>query len=336
MKQIRKNGIRHLEVCDVEEPKIRALDDIKIKVSYATVCTNDLMIWNGSFSNPYANNGIGHEFSGVITDLGEDASLAGFSVGDRVSGLSWNFCGKCPYCRAGKENLCVNMSSFVGAMSEYIVIKDKMTCKLPDSVPLDEGCLTEVVSLCLHGMDRVDISHGNTVLLFGGGVSGQLMVQLAKMRGASNIVLCDRWKSKRMLALELGASQVLDSSQEDLFEELNIIAAPTGFDVIINISHDPSIVSSLPSLIARGGKILQFTQYKPTETGTFNLAELYVKECSIVTSYLAPYGLDTAMKMLPLLNLKSLIGQVFKMEDAQKAFETYSKNIYPRVLIKIS
>lgn len=336
MKKVTLVSNLQLQIVEAPEPMVEHPDDIKIKVSYSAVCTNDLMVWNGSLSNPYRDNGIGHEFSGIVVDLGPAAAQAGFTIGDRVSGFAWNFCGKCPNCRAGRENLCLNLnaSGFVGTMAEYIVIKDRMTCRLPDNVSLQEGCLTEVVSACMHAIDRLQLSIGDSVLLLGGGVSGQIMTKLAKMSGASNVTVYDKRSSKRVLAQEMGADHVIDAEHESLYEQVSLLTEDFGFDAIVNIIHEPEIVSELSGLIARGGKILIFTQYKPTETGRIHLSELYVKEATIMTAYLSPYQMDRAMKILHMLNLNRLIGKEYTLDQVQDAFEEYAKGIYPRIILR--
>lgn len=335
MKQVQKTGKHKVELVEVPEPMIMEPSDVKIKVHYAGICTNDILVWNDNLHISYNNDGIGHEFSGEIVELGDSAREFGFSVGDHVSGLSWQFCGKCPYCRSGRENMCINMSNFVGSMAEYIVVKDRMVCVLPDEVSLEEGCMTEAVSLALHGLRRVGISPADNVLVMGGGMSGQILSQMAKMQGAASVTMCEKIKSKRLLGKQLGADYIIDPSRQNLVYEAEQITDSLGYDVIINTSSDPEIVGTLPGLLAKGGRILLFRQYKPTEMAMLNLSEMYVKECSIYTAYLAPYMLDAAVKLLPKLNLSAVVGKVMDLEDVQEAFETYASGLYPRVLLKI-
>lgn len=336
MKQVVKSSTRKVDIIHVPEPQIKEPSDVKIRVHYAGICTNDIMVWDDQIHLPHDRGGIGHEFSGEIVALGESAREFGLSEGDRVSGLSWQFCGKCPYCRSGRENMCINLSSFVGAMAEYIVVKDSMVCKLPDEVSLETGCLTEAVAIALHGVRRVGINPGDSVLIIGGGISGQIMVQLAKMHGASTVAMCERVRSKCLLARQYGANYTIDPAKDNLLAVSDEITGGLGYDVIINISKDPRVVGKLSSLLAKGGRMLLFRQYTPNETAALNLSELYVKECSIYTAYLAPYILDTAVKVLPTLNLTNTIGKIMPIDEAQSAFEIYASGRYPRVLLKIS
>lgn len=336
MKQVKRTHSHMVELVEVPEPQIKEPSDVKIRVHYAGICTNDIMVWDNKLHLPYDNDGIGHEFSGEIVDLGDSAREFGLCVGDRVSGLSWQFCGKCPYCRSGRENMCINMSSFVGAMAEYIVVKDRMVCKLPDEVSMEDGCMTEAVAIALHGIQRVGIKPGDSVLIIGGGISGQIMVQLAKMRGASSITVCEQVRSKCLLAMKQGADFTIDPLKDNLVEATDEITGSLGYDVIINISRNPETVSLLSGLMAKGGRVLLFRQYTLNETATLNLSELYVKECSIYTAYLAPYILDTTVKILPKLRLSSLVGKIMPFENVQEAFETYSSGRYPRILMKIA
>ncbi len=334
MRQILVTGKRQLTVKETAEPEIRDADDIKIRVEYAGVCTNDRLIWDGSLANPYVGGGLGSEFSGVIADLGKEARLAGFRKGQRVSGFVWRFCGKCPYCRSGRENLCINLSAFTPALADYLVIKDKMTCALPDSVSMKTGCLMVPVANCLHGMEKLGMAPGESLLVLGGGISGQIMTQMAAMYGAERITLADRVRAKRTLGRQSGASFVLDPDAEDFYEQAGEITGFLGFDNIINISHEPADIRWLSGLSARGGKILLFTQYKPEDTGLFNMAELYVKETTVMSAYLSPYSLDRAAKLMDRLDLERLIGAEYPVDNVQSAFEEYAKGVSPRIVIR--
>ena len=103
MKAFYKLGVGQYTFRDIPEPEILAPEDVKIKVKYCTICsdeTKDLGV-EDYFSKEQI---MGHEMSGIIVELGQAAKEKGFAVGDHVSGVGVLPCGHCRMCRSGQEN----------------------------------------------------------------------------------------------------------------------------------------------------------------------------------------------------------------------------------------
>jgi alcohol dehydrogenase, propanol-preferring len=84
---------------------VPAAREILLEVAACGVCRTDLHVVDGELPNPKLPLIPGHEIVGRVAALGAD--VAGFAVGERI-GVPWlgYTCGVCPYCRAGRENLC--------------------------------------------------------------------------------------------------------------------------------------------------------------------------------------------------------------------------------------
>lgn len=316
---------------DVAEPMIQYDDDVKIKVLYSAFCADDQY----AFGMKNRNVHIGHEFSGVIWNLGKAAERFGFEKGDLVTGYTWRFCGRCPYCKAGKENLCINISS-VSTLNEYIVLKDRQISKVPSGITPKGACLTELVASCMHGLDRTHFLSGQNVLILGAGGAGQIFVQLCRMQGAAKIVVSDPSVYKRQLALQNGADDALDSSHDELIQHCAEITDFNGFHLIIDACHKADAVQEAIAVLDKGGTLLIFSRYDPTDYFNLNMAMLYQKECTILTSYMAPYMLTRAVELLPRLNIEDVIGKVFTFDNIQQAYDTFCDGRFPRIAVQIS
>ena len=91
-----KPGVAYVEM---PEPQIVNADDVKIKIAYSSICGSDLHIMSGIFDDYLpAAYPLGHEASGVITELGPGATVKGLKVGDRVTYYYNHYCGQCYYC----------------------------------------------------------------------------------------------------------------------------------------------------------------------------------------------------------------------------------------------
>ena len=192
MRSIRYFGNGTLKMLDIPEPQITRPDDVKIKVAYCGVCGSDLHFKRAELDFLFdKENGtpIGHEASGVITELGPAATAKGLKVGDQVTYYYNEHCGSCYYCRNGQEQFCENMTGSSAAMSDYLVVREQAVHKLVGGCDLKRGALIEPISVCLHGIDLARIKVGSTVAISGGGTMGMLMTQLAKRSGATKLTV---------------------------------------------------------------------------------------------------------------------------------------------------
>ena len=331
MKSVCLTGQQEVTVRHIPEPQICEADDVKIKVIYTAICADEAAV----FSRFRGELPLGHEFSGIVTELGPEAKRNGFSVGDHVTGYTWRFCGKCVYCRKGKENLCLSLET-TGAMQEYIVLKDRQLCKIALPLSLQEGCLFELTASCIHGLDCADIHMGTSVLILGGGGAGLVLTQLAKLSGAAPIVVSEPLAHKRQLCLKAGAHQVLNPYVDQLVPLGMSQTEGLGYDCIIDASRNEEAIHEAAPLLSRGGTLLLFCLYNTQSRINLSLPMMYNGELTVRTSYMAPYLQDRAMRIMTQLNLKLLLSKPFSIDEAQKAFETAYASKQPRVFIQIS
>ena len=335
MKCITLKGNSKVQVNEIPEPELRTDDDVKIRIHGTNICSGDLMWYEGEKTNVYLNDGIGHEFSGTVVEAGRSARMAGFVPGARVSGYPWMFCGKCPFCKNGMENMCASMPTFVGSMTEYIVLNQRQVCLLPDEVSLEAGSLFELVSNSLNAIDRAGVVPGKTALITGGGGDGLVLLQLLQRSGAVQITVAEPLESKRLLAKKLGADHVIDPARENLFTAAMRITNQMGYDYIFDAASLDMQIDLLPSLLAKRGTLVLVWHRFNAEVPEirFNPAELYVKEATVTASYFAPYMMGRTAALLPKLELEALIGARYPIDKAQAAFDAAASKLYPRVFV---
>ena len=169
----------------VEEREIPALepDEALIKVMACGVCGSDLHIYEGEQGSTATVPPLiqGHEFSGVVTEIG--SAVKGVKVGDRVCVDPAYICGECYYCASGRMSHCENMKAYGtnvdGAFSQYCKVKSHLIYHIADDVSFIEGAMAEPLACCINGADRSNIKTGSNVVIYGGGMIGLLMLQLA-------------------------------------------------------------------------------------------------------------------------------------------------------------
>ncbi len=312
-------------------------EDVLIKVGYCSICGSDPHVLTGVFPLP-TPFGLGHEASGTIVTLGAQATVKGLKVGDRVAGNYGRVCGTCYYCRNGQEQFCENTgASFKPAMAEYVCWHEQQVYKIPDSVSLEEACLTEPVAIALRGIEKADLRVGARVAVSGAGGIGLLMVQLAKMSGASSVTVIEPVAAKRKLARELGADHLLNPATDDVMAEAMKITHDIGFDAVLESSGAPAACGPALDMLAKGGTVVYFAMYPMQYELPVNLfAHAYLKEITIRGFFNSPYSFPRAVALLSRLNLKALIQKVFPIEEAVAAFEVQMSGQYAKVLIQCS
>lgn len=100
MKASRVTGPHKIGLTNVATPVRKSPNDVKVQIHYVAICADDVL----SYAKGLVGSGVGHEFSGVIVEAGSEAVKMGFQIGDRVSGLPWMFCGRCPFCLYDHQN----------------------------------------------------------------------------------------------------------------------------------------------------------------------------------------------------------------------------------------
>ena len=192
MKAVRLDAVGELFLKEVERPK-PGPGDLLVRVEASGICGTDRHLLKGEFpSKPPVT--LGHEFCGIVEEIGP--GVQGFRTGMRVTGDPNIVCGRCVHCQNGRINLCRNLTAIGihrdGGLADYVIVPQQQAYELPLSLKASHGAFCEPIACCLHGIDIADIQPGSSVIVLGGGVIGLITVQLARLAGASRVVLSTR------------------------------------------------------------------------------------------------------------------------------------------------
>jgi (R,R)-butanediol dehydrogenase/meso-butanediol dehydrogenase/diacetyl reductase/L-iditol 2-dehydrogenase len=327
-----------LQLVDVPEPPAPVHDEVKIKTAYAGICGTDAHIVEGHMdflatAIPYV---IGHETTGVITEIGPEAKFKGLKVGDKVGYYFNYYCGICHYCRNGLEHLCQNRKAHMSSMAQYIVVREQQVYKLPEGISLLKGALLEPVSFCIKNVERANVGLGKTVLISGGGAIGLLTTHLARYAGAARLTVSEPVAAKRELAKRLGAAYTIDPLNEDFASRSKEITDGLGFDCIVEASGAKSTISAMLQAAARGATIVYTAMYGDESVNMHLFKDLFVKELTITSVFQSPYSLERAKYMLPHLDLEPFTKNVYALENFADAFADQKAAKYPKCIIKIN
>ncbi|MCR5846058.1 MAG: alcohol dehydrogenase catalytic domain-containing protein [bacterium] len=326
-----------VEVIDWPTPAISNDDEVLIRVAYASICGSDKhYIVDNLFPDPVPFVA-GHEWSGVIEKLGPNAKAAGFSVGDRVTGNFLRECGWCDNCRAGKTQFCAQPDVRIGTQAEYVCFPYQNLYKLPDSVGLDVAALAEPFAIAISAIIKSGVKLGDSVFVIGAGSIGQMLIQLAKLEGASFIATSARTASKRELALQMGADCAIDPSACDVTEEAKHANGGKGYDVVFEASGNISCAMDAIELICPGGTAAYVSYYDFESILPLKIfPQIILKEATIKGLQMGQIGWPHSVRMLERVDLKPLISKVYDLEDAAQAYADLVEGKQLKILLKCS
>lgn len=339
MKALVYNSRQNLSIEQVKVPELGDTD-VLINIKYCGVCGTDLHIYNGdggafTVTPPLI---MGHEFSGIVEKVG--AKVQKVQVGDLVSVDPNNMCGECYYCKNAMEHFCEKVigigTTTNGGFAQYNVVCEKQVFKFKPGVDALTACMTEPVSCCLHGIDLCHIKVGDTVLIIGGGPIGLIMLQMAKMAGASQLILSEPVAEKRALGLKLGADLVIDPMNEDV--ESILAANCKNINVVIECVGNVKTITNALQWAGKGATVMMFGLTGPDAVLPVSPELIFKKELKLTSSFINPYTFERSVALLESgrLNVTDLITDIVALEDSIKVFEDEAFRRRGKIVIKLN
>jgi 6-hydroxycyclohex-1-ene-1-carbonyl-CoA dehydrogenase len=201
---------------------------------------------------------LGHEIAGRVDALGP--GIEGVSVGETVLVPAVLPCGRCEYCRTGRENICPRMrmigNHLDGGFAEFVVVPAKDLVPLPTEIDPVLGCvISDALTTPYHAVvNRAQVREGERVAVLGCGGVGINAVQFAIGAGAQ-VVAIDLNDAKLDMARRLGATETLNPARtEDLGKEVRRIWGD-GVDVAIEAVGNPTTIALAFATLRRGGRL---------------------------------------------------------------------------------
>ncbi|HUV03732.1 MAG TPA: zinc-dependent alcohol dehydrogenase family protein [Armatimonadota bacterium] len=309
--------------------------DALVKVRACGICGTDVHILHGEHIVKFPVVP-GHEFSGEVVKVG--SKVSDVSVGDRVT-IDPNIVDyTCYFCRRGQIHLCENLTAlgvnYDGGFAEFCRVPAVQAYKVPDSVSLDEAAMAEPLACCIHGIDRANITPGDSVVVLGAGSIGLLLVQLARIAGASHIIVSEPDERKRHMAARFGSDAQVDPSKQDVTAEVAELTK-VGADVVIESAGRLETAQLALKLARRGGTVLQFGVVSPDQLAEVSPYDVYYNELTVRGSFVNPYTHARAIKLLASkqVEVMPLITHRFTLDESAKAFETAQSKDAVKVLL---
>ncbi|MGA3065492.1 MAG: alcohol dehydrogenase [Tepidisphaeraceae bacterium] len=250
----RAKGDWELVERDIPEPMPGS---VRIKIQACGICHSDVITKEGIFPFVQYPRVPGHEIAGVIDAVG--AGTLGWKVGQRV-GVGWygGHCGHCDSCRRGDFVTCQSAPqipgiTYDGGYAEYMVAPAVALALIPEELnPVETGPLMCAGVTTFNALRNSGARAGDLVGVLGIGGLGHLGVQFAAKMGFNTVAIA-RGKDKGPLAKQLGATHYIDSSEQNVSEELQKLG---GAKVIIATATDASAMTAVVGGLGVNGKLI--------------------------------------------------------------------------------
>jgi threonine dehydrogenase-like Zn-dependent dehydrogenase len=235
------NGPKNIGVGERPDPRIQEPTDAVVRVVLACVCGSDLWYYRGETA--HAIGSIGHEFIGVVEDIGTD--VHGIGTGDLVIAPFIYSDMSCPHCRHGSTISCAAGGSFGngeidGGQGEAarVPLAGSTLVAVPGSGHSDEMLrslltLSDVMSTGHHAAFRAGVARGDVVAVVGDGAVGLSAVLASARLGAARIIALSRNPERQKLALEFGATDIVEERGEAAREAVLELTDGIGVDAAL-------------------------------------------------------------------------------------------------------
>jgi threonine dehydrogenase-like Zn-dependent dehydrogenase len=256
-------GPRSIEVADRPDPRVDAPTDAVVRVVLSCVCGSDLWYYRGE--SPHELGPIGHEFIGVVEQIGAD--VHDVAAGDLVV-APFTYCdGTCPHCRAGVTSQCVAGGSFGnhgidGGQGEAVRVPlaGSTLVPVPGSGLSDEAmrsllALSDVMCTGHHAAVSAGVRPGSVAAVVGDGAVRLCAVIAARRLGAERIIALSRNPASQALAKSFGATDILTERGDDATEAVLEMTDGIGVDAALEcVGTGQSVATALA--IARPGSVV--------------------------------------------------------------------------------
>lgn len=298
--------------------------EVRVRIHHAALNRLDLFVlkgWKGlELPKPHVG---GSDGAGVVDAVGP--GVTGWARGDRVVLYASLSCGACHQCRRGEVSLCAKHHLIGeherGVFAEYAVVPAANLLRVPEGVPLRDAAAASLVFLTAWRMlvTRARLRAGESVLVVGaGGGVNTAAIQIAKLAGASPVLVVGTSAEKLALAKEHGADHLLpaDSAWE---KEASRLTGKRGADVVVDNVGEATWGKSLRA-VARGGRIVTVggtTGYNPPA----EINQVMWKQVDILGSTMGtPEEFRAVMALVFQGRLKAVVDRSFPLEQGVEAY----------------
>lgn len=300
--------------------------EVVVRIEAAAMNRLDLFVLHGIPGLPPSLPHIpGADGYGRVESVG--SGVSDLAPGDRVVLQPGLGCGRCEFCLSGDLPLCVDFrilgEHLLGTFAERIAVPRRNVFPAPPSLSPEKAAAFPLAALTAWRMlvTRAALRPGETVLIHGvgGGVS-TFALQIARLAGASLVIVTSSSEEKRRKAEALGADVVLDYTQVDVGKKVREITKKRGVDVVVDSVGAATWRHSLTAAAKRGRIVTCGATSGPNPEEEIRL--IFWKQLAILGSTMGTdHEFGAMLRDVAAGRLDPVVDEVFPLADAKKGYE---------------
>ena len=220
-------------------------------------------------------------------------------------------------------------------MREYLAWKESCLFPIPDSLTFEDGAMLEPLGVAIHAVDLAHLKAGMSVGVFGCGPIGLLIIQMAKLAGATNIIATDKLPHRVEAAKALGADQAFLAGDNLELEKIRAATKGRGVDVAFEAAGVQETVDVSVAAVLHGGKVM-LVGIPDDERTSFSASAARRKGITIKLvrrmKHTYPRAIELASKGL--VDVRSIVTHRFSLEEADEAFRVAERREGLKVIVE--
>ncbi len=331
MKVLRLHAPGDLRLHD-EHPPGNVSEETTLHIKAVGICGSDLHWFSeGSIGDARLDKPLvlGHEFAAITTD------------GRRVAVDPAVPCDECEYCKKGHPNLCAHLrfaghGTQDGGLREVMTWPQKCLFYLPDAINQVDGAMLEPLGVAIHAVDLGKIKAGMSVGVFGCGPIGLLIIQLARLSGAAQILATDIRVHRVEAAEGFGATQTFLTEDQSRAREIRKAFEEAGVDIAFEAAGVQAAVDDAFSAVRPGGKVI-LAGIPDNDKTSFSASLARRKGLTIKLVRRMKHTYPRAIELVSkdLVDVRSLVTHRFPLEQALEAFRVATRREGLKVIIEL-
>ncbi len=319
------HGVNNIVVEELPMPSLTNEGDVLIKIKSVGICGSDIHFYKdgkiGAMVLEYPHI-LGHESAGEVVKVGK--AVNNLKIGDRVAVEPGRPCLKCEFCRTGKYNLCPDMefmsAPVEGAFTEYSIRPAHFCFKIPENVSYDEGAMCEPLAVALQALKKGHVGGGKKIAIMGCGPIALTILLACRAYGCTDIYMTDIVDYRLEKALELGATNAINSAKTDAVKEIISLTNGCGVDVVFDATGHDAVYRMITDIVVRGGYIV-LVGMGPKEYSEINIAAIRDNEISLVGVFRYDNVYKQAIDMIAkgIIDMKQIISHNAALDNIEKA-----------------
>ena len=291
-------------------------DEVIVKNHLIGVCGSDKTFYRGQMppktaefrQEPKFPFYLGHESGGTVVEVG--SKVREYKVGDKVIAFGWN-----------------------NNFAEYFKAKVWELQPVPEGLDMDIASLGEPIACAMYSGLNSGVQLGDYVVVMGGGFAGQIIAQVARLKGAYKVIVVDILDGKLELAKKLGADVVINANKENAVERVMELTKGAGADVVVEAAGSEQSINMCTQMIKHNGKFVWYSWI--TQPVTLDISRWhddgleFLNTCLVHHTWRERYvWTPDSLKpvILGLVDIKTLITNEFPLTQIKEAFELVDKD----------